>query len=77
MTSRFYAGGKPIEPPMRPNNRYERVFVILQDGKTRLYENAGIYLFDNQLSVVAKEGKAIFNFNNIVGAQCYYNEENT
>lgn len=66
--SRFYAEGKPIEPP---NIRYERVFVILQDGKTRQYDNAGVYLFDNQLSVVAKEGKAIFNFNNIVGVQCY------
>ena len=65
-----------IEPPMRPNNRYERVFVILQDGKTRQYDNADVYLFDNQLSIVAKEGKAIFNFNNIVGVQCY-NEENT
>lgn len=74
MKAKFYAGGKPIDPP---DIRYGRVLVILQDGKTRLYENAGIYLFDNQLSVVAKEGKAIFNFNNIVGAQCYYNEENT
>lgn len=26
---------------------------------------------DKQLSVVAKEGKSIFNFNNIVGVQCY------
>lgn len=59
---------KQLEPP---NIRYDRVFVILQDGKTRQYDNATIYLFDNQLSVVAKEGKAIFNFNNIVGVQCY------
>lgn len=59
---------KQLEPP---NIRYERVFVILQDGKTRQYDNATIYLFDNQLSVVAKEGKAIFNFNNIAGVQCY------
>ena len=59
---------KQLEPP---NIRYERVFVILQDGKTRQYDNATIYLFDNQLSVVAKESKAIFNFNNIVGVQCY------
>lgn len=57
-----------LEPP---NIRYERVFVILQDGKTRQYDNATIYLFDNQLSVVTKEGKTIFNFNNIVGVQCY------
>ena len=71
MKAKFYAGGKPIEPPMRPNIRYERVFVILQDGKTRQYDNADVYLFDNQLSIVAKEGKAIFNFNNIVGVQCY------
>lgn len=59
---------KQLEPP---NICYDRVFVILQDGKTRIYENAGIYLFGNQLSIVAKEGKAIFNFNNIVGVQCY------
>ena len=57
-----------IEPP---NIRYERVFVILQDGMIRQYDNATVHLFDNQLSVVAKEGKAIFNFNNIVGVQCY------
>ena len=54
---------KQLEPP---NICYNRVFVILQDGMTRQYDNATIYLFDNQLSVVAKEGKAIFNFNNIV-----------
>lgn len=58
---------KQLEPP---NIHYERVFVILQDGKTRQYDNAAIYLFDNQLSVVAKEGKAIFNSKNIVGVQC-------
>lgn len=71
MKAKFYAGGKPLEPP---NIRFERVFVILQDGKTRQYDNAEVYLFDNQLSVVAKEGKAIFNFNNIVGVQCYWKE---
>ena len=59
---------KQLEPP---NIHYERVFVILQDGKTRQYDNATIYLFDNQLSVVVKEGKAVFNFNNIAGVQCY------
>lgn len=59
---------KQLEPP---NIRYNRVFVILQDGTTRQYDNATVYLFDNQLSVVANEGKAIFNFNNIVGVQCY------
>ena len=59
---------KQLEPP---NICYDRVFVILQDGKTRKYDNANVYLFDNQLSVVANEGKAIFNFNNIVGVQCY------
>lgn len=59
---------EPLEPP---NIRYERVIVILQDGKTIQSDNATIYLFDNQLSVVAKEGKAIFNFNNIAGVQCY------
>lgn len=57
-----------LEPP---NIRYDRVFVILQDGSiTRQYDNAEVYLFDNQLNVIAKEGKAIFNFNNIVGVQC-------
>ena len=59
---------KQLEPP---NIRYERVFVILQNGMTRQYDNATVHLFDNQLSVVANEGKAIFNFNNIVGVQCY------
>lgn len=58
---------KQLEPP---NICYDRVFVILQDGKTIQSDNATIYLFDNQLSVVAKEGKAIFNFNNIAGVQC-------
>lgn len=68
MKDKLFVGGKQLEPP---NIRYERVFVILQNGMTRQYDNATIYLFDNQLSVVAKEGKAIFNFNNIVGVQCY------
>ena len=58
---------KQLEPP---NIRYERVFVILQDGTTRQYDNVTVNLFDNQLSIVAKEGKAIFNFSNIVGVQC-------
>lgn len=68
MKDKLFVGGKQLEPP---NIRYERVFVILQNGMTRQYDNATVNLFDNQLSVVAKEGKAIFNFNNIVGVQCY------
>lgn len=68
MKDKLFVGGKQLEPP---NIRYDRVFVILQNGMTRQYDNATVNLFDNQLSVVAKEGKAIFNFNNIVGVQCY------